>query len=229
MKLRITKTAASVSCVLGVLTLMMGSVGVNAKLSPSTGTIEGRAPTATGTLSVLFPDGATSVTNNAVVNAAMKPSDFKVSTSVLTLQDLDGDTGLSSSLDTAAVTWVWTYNGIGLTSDQLAESFSANFSGKTLTVSASAPVTVSSLTGAPTTSGPQPLSSATYSLVVPVAPTVRVNGASFAINSDSHKPALVRRNSSSGWTGPARLVTAITRSPLTRLHRGSRLTPQRAS
>ncbi|WP_345917568.1 hypothetical protein [Budvicia aquatica] len=44
-------------------------------------------------------------------------------------------------------------------------------------------MTVSSLTGAPTTSGPQPLSSATYSLVVPVAPTVRVNGASFAINS----------------------------------------------
>ncbi|MCW8114346.1 hypothetical protein OQA87_22755, partial [Yersinia intermedia] len=120
-----------------------------------------------------------------VVNTTLKPADFGVSASALVLQDLDGDTGLSSSLDTAAVTWVWKNGTVALTAAQLAAPFSTNFLGKTLTVSASVPVTVSSLTGAPTTNPtPQPLSSATYSLVVPAAaPVVRVNGTSFAMNS----------------------------------------------
>lgn len=154
-----------------------------AKVSDITGPINGRAPTTTGALEVMFPNGTTAVTNNAVVNITMKPSDFWVSAAALTLQDLDGDTGLSSSMDTAAVTWDWKYNGVALTPAQLTAPFSTNFLGKTLTVAASASVTVSSLTGEPTTSGPQALSSATYSLVVPAAaPVVRVNGYSFAMD-----------------------------------------------
>ncbi|MCW8114265.1 hypothetical protein OQA87_22325 [Yersinia intermedia] len=99
------------------------------------------------------------------------------------MQDLDGDTGLSSSMDIAAVTWVWKNGTVALTAAQLAAPFSTNFLGKTLTVSASVPVSVSSLTGAPITQGPQPLSSATYLLVVPESPpVVRVNGYSFAMD-----------------------------------------------
>lgn len=169
--------------ILSTVSLAITSPSALAKLSNTTGTMEGRPPTATGTLRVMFPGGATAVTNNAVVSTTLKPSDFGVSTSALTLQDLDGDTGLSSSLDTAAVTWVWKDGPAALTPSQLVAPFSTNFLGKTLTVSASALVTVSSLTGVPTTSGPQPLSSAMYSLVVPAtAPVVRVNGASFALN-----------------------------------------------
>ncbi|WET16066.1 hypothetical protein P2W49_05740 [Yersinia intermedia] len=155
-----------------------------AVISQPTGTIEGRAPTATGTLNVMFPDGATAVANNAVMNIALKPTDFRVSASSLVLQDADGDTGLSSSINTAAVTWVWKYNNVALTAAQLAAPFSTNFLGKTLTVSASAPVTISSLTGAPTMGSPSTFSSATYALVVPASPpVVRVNGISFAMNS----------------------------------------------
>ncbi|MCW8114304.1 hypothetical protein, partial [Yersinia intermedia] len=146
--------------------------------------INGTAPTVTGTLSVMFPGGATAVTNYATVGTAMKPTDFGVSTSGLTLQDPDGDSGLSSSIDTAAVTWDWKYDNMALTSVQLTAPFSTNFLGKTLTVAVSAPVTASSLTGVPTTGNPSTLSSATYSLVVPASlPVVRVNGVSFALDS----------------------------------------------
>lgn len=174
----------SVSLLTGLILVATSASPTRAKLSNATGTIEGRAPTATGTLSVMFPNGTTAVTNNAVVSTTMKPSDFLVSTAALTLYDLDGDTGLSSSIDTAAVTWAWKYNGVALTAAQLAAPFSTNFLGKTLTVAASAPVTVSSLTGVPTTGSPSTFSSATYSLVVPASPpVVRVNGVSFAMDS----------------------------------------------
>ncbi|PHI32773.1 hypothetical protein [Budvicia aquatica] len=168
---------------LGLILVVISAPNAWAKWSETAGPINGRAPTATGTLNVMFPDG-TAVTNNAVVSATLKPTDFGISVSALTLQDLDGDTGLSSSLDTAAATWVWKYNNVELTAAQLAAEFSTNFSGKTLTVAASVPVTVSSLTGAPTTGNPSTLSSGTYTVKVPVSPpVVRVNGASFAMNS----------------------------------------------
>ncbi|MCW8114239.1 hypothetical protein [Yersinia intermedia] len=170
----------------GLILLAISAPTTWAKLSQPTNKINGRAPTATGALAVMFPSGTMAVTNNAVANTTQKPADFRVSASALTLQDLDGDTGLSSSLDTAAVTWVWKNGTVALTPDQLAAPFSTNFLGKTLTVSASVPVSVSSLTGVPTTGGPKPLNSATYSLVVPSSvpvPVVRVNGFSFAMNS----------------------------------------------
>ncbi|MCW8114059.1 hypothetical protein [Yersinia intermedia] len=168
----------------GLILVTISVPTVWAEMSNSTGTIEGRPPTATGALSVMFPGGTTAVTNNAVVSTTLKPTDFGVSALGLTLQDLDGDTGLSSSMEPAAVTWNWQYNNVALTPAQLAAPFSTNFLGKTLTVTASAPVTVSSLTGVPTAGSPSTLSSATYSLVVPASPpVVRVNGASFAMNS----------------------------------------------
>lgn len=127
------------------------SIPVGAVLSGLSGSINGRVPTASGTLGVMYPNGTTAVTNNATVSTTMKPSDFGVSASALTLQDLDGDTGLSSSIDTAAVAWVWKNGTVALSLAQLSAPFSTNFLGKTLTVAASVPVTVSSLTGAPTT------------------------------------------------------------------------------
>ncbi|WP_338628942.1 hypothetical protein [Yersinia intermedia] len=155
-----------------------------AKVSDITGPINGRAPTATGALEVMFPNGTTAITNNAVVNITMKPIDFLVSTTALTLQDLDGDTGLSTSINTSEVTWDWKDNGVALTPAQLAAPFSTNFLGKTLTVAASAPVTVSSLTGVPKQNTPATFNSATYTLVVPATlPVVRVNGVSFAMDS----------------------------------------------
>lgn len=174
----------SVSLLTGLILVAISASPTWAKLSNATGTIEGRAPTATGTLSVMFLGSTTAVTDNAVVSATMKPSDFWVSAAPLTLHDLDGDTGLSSSIDTAAVTWDWKYNGVALTPAQLTAPFSTNFLGKTLTVAASAPVTVSSLTGVPKQNTPATFNSATYTLVVPATlPVVRVNGASFAMDS----------------------------------------------
>lgn len=173
----------SVSLLTGLILVAISASPTWAKLSNATGTIEGRAPTATGTLSVMFPGSTTAVTDNAVVSATMKPSDFWVSAATLTLHDLDGDTGLSSSIDTAAVTWDWKYNGVELTPAQLTAPFSTNFLGESLTVSVSAPVTVSSLTGVPTHSSPVTFNSAAYTVVVPAPPpVVRVNGTSFAFN-----------------------------------------------
>lgn len=140
----------------GLILVTISVPTVWAEMSNSTGTIEGRPPTATGALSVMFPGGTTAVTNNAVVSTTLKPTDFGVSALGLTLQDLDGDTGLSSSMEPAAVTWNWQYNNVALTPAQLAAPFSTNFLGKTLTVTASAPVTVSSLTGVPTAAVPAP-------------------------------------------------------------------------
>lgn len=172
----------SVSLLTGLILVAISASPTWAKLSNATGTIEGRAPTATGTLSVMFPESTTAVTDNAVVSATMKPSDFWVSAATLTLHDLDGDTGLSSSIDTAAVTWAWKYNGVALTPAQLTAPFSTSFLGKSLTVSVSAPVTVSSLTGVPTQSSPVTFNSAAYTVVVPAPPVVQVNGTSFAFN-----------------------------------------------
>ena len=174
----------TVSTLVGLILVAISAPTVWAKVTHSTGTIEGRPPTATGLLNVMFPGGTTAVTQNVVVGTAHKPNDFWLSASGLILKDQDSDTGLSASLDTAAVTWVWKYNNVALTPAQLAAPFSASFLGKTLTVVASAPITVFSLTGAPTTSSPSTLSSATYTLVVPASlPVVRVNGASFALDS----------------------------------------------
>lgn len=168
--------------VLGMVGVLAMGPAMSAQTNPPI-PIQGRAPTATGKLKVMFPNGTTAVTNNAVVGAAMKPADFLVSTSGLTLQDADGDTGLRSAMEPAAVTWVWKYNNAVLTPAQLAAPFSTSFLGKTLTATANATVTVSSSTGAPTT-GTVSLSSDNYTLVVPVSlPVVQVNGATFAMSS----------------------------------------------
>lgn len=168
------------------LVLIAGSVTSTAwaRLSRSAGPINGTAPTATGQLLVMFPDGTTAVANNATVSLFQKPTDFLVSASSLKLQDKDGDTGLSTSINTSEVIWTWKYNNVALTQAQLTAPFSTSFLGKSLTVSAKAPVTVSSLTGAPKQNTPATFNSATYTVAVPATlPVVSVNGASFAMNS----------------------------------------------
>ncbi|MCB5322457.1 hypothetical protein LH412_10510 [Yersinia intermedia] len=176
--------SGTVSTLVGLILVAINAPTVWAKVTHSTGPIEGRPPTAIGFLNVMFPGGTTAVAQNVVVATTQKPNDFLVATSSLILKDQDGDTGLSASLDRAAVTWVWKYNNVALTPAQLAAPFSASFLGKKLTVVASAPITVSSLTGVPTTSSPSTFSTTTYTLVVPAyLPVVRVNGVSFALDS----------------------------------------------
>ncbi|MCW8114301.1 hypothetical protein OQA87_22510 [Yersinia intermedia] len=87
----------------------------------------------------MFPDGLTEVTNNSVVALTQSPNQFLVSTSGMILQDLDQDSGLSTTINSASISWVWEVDGLPLTVEQLASSFNTNFSGKTLNVAATAP------------------------------------------------------------------------------------------
>ncbi|WP_407641197.1 hypothetical protein [Budvicia aquatica] len=161
------------------------SVVVQAKLSEPTGQIEGRAPTVAGTLFLAIPNGDT-VNNYAIMDDAWRPNDINVSidTTDLTLSDLDGDCvsplTCTATVDVAEDLLVWKSNGTPLTTAQLAASFSPQFSGKTLTVSASAPVTAVSSSGVPNTAV-RVLSTETYTVVVP-NPMIRVNGRVFPIN-----------------------------------------------
>ncbi|OWF85162.1 hypothetical protein B4916_23370 [Yersinia intermedia] len=173
----------SLATLTGLILVAINGPTVWAKVSDSTSTIEGRPPTATGALSVLFPGGNTAVTNNVVMATTDIPANFRVSASTLALQDLDGDADLWSMLDTEAVTWTWQYNNVLLTPVQLAAPVSTSFLGKTLTVAASAPVTILSRTGAPLASVPKVFRSVTYTVKVPNNPVVRANDYSFAMDS----------------------------------------------
>ncbi|EOZ1715478.1 Ig-like domain-containing protein [Yersinia enterocolitica] len=138
-------------------------------LSEKTGQIQGQAPTVTGRLQVLYPDGETVVADNAILGGDQIPNQFVVSSSTtyLVLQDTDDDSGLSAWVDTDHATLSWKHDGTELTPDQLAASFGSNFAGQALTLVVSAPVTVSSVTGLPTTAVPQILTSS-YTLSVPL-------------------------------------------------------------
>ncbi|WP_407641196.1 hypothetical protein [Budvicia aquatica] len=153
--------------------------------NPTSGRIHGRLPTVTGDIQILNPGGTTVVTNNQVVNENAKPSQFTASTnySGLTVTDLDGDTGLSWTVNTAGVALSWKHGATILSSGQLNQPFSPGWEGETLTVSAVAPTTVSSITGIPR-SGSGPVSgTAVYSVKVPpITWLYRVNGVTFNAN-----------------------------------------------
>lgn len=154
-----------------------------AVLSGETGQIQGTAPTATENLQVLFPGGTNFVTNNAMVGLGQIPDQFTVSSSVegLILQDADGDSGLSALVDTTSASLSWKHNETPLTVTQLGQPFGSNFLGKVLTLEVNAPVTINSVSGLPTTSDPQSLTT-TYTLSVPDnLPTLDVNGQTFAL------------------------------------------------
>ncbi len=142
-----------------------------AVLSDNTGQIQGRAPTGTVTLQALLPDGATLVTDNATLGQALIPNQFSVSPAITNpvLQDADGDSGLSEQLDFPGATLTWTHNGTALTAAQLAAPLGNNFSGETLALTVSAPLTISSVTGLPTTAGAQ-IYTTEYALVVDTVP-----------------------------------------------------------
>lgn len=140
-----------------LLALLIGGIATPAVavLSGKTGRIQGQAPTVTGVLQVADTEAM----------SKMSPNQFKVSSSTdrLELQDADSDSGLSALIDTDHATINWYHDGIALTPEQLATPIGDNFSGQTLTLEVSAPVTASSVTGLPTTAEPKIL---THSLVL---------------------------------------------------------------
>lgn len=183
----VTATALRVACVTGLLALLLGSMPAMAERSESTGTIEGRAPTASGQLLIKKPDGALLV-NNDLMTGTWTPNGFSVSPdgSELVLTDLDGDCDVvarpcTATINTAGATKVWQVNGVNLTTAQLAATFLPNLAGQVLTLGVTAPVTTASPTGTPN-SNVQTLSTVTYSVNIPDNPKVRVNGYSFAVN-----------------------------------------------
>lgn len=171
----------------GVLALAMGLLTppVLAVLSNDVGPIHGRIPTASGDLLALFPGGTTLVSDHARVRLTQRPDQFTVSplTTGLTPQDADGDSGLSLSVNLPAASLTWKHNGTPLTAAQLAAPFGDNFPNQTLTLEVSAPVTVSSVSGLPTTAV-QSYTTA-YQLQVPsiqpmpASVKVQVNGYTF--------------------------------------------------
>lgn len=182
-----------------ILALFMGGGITPAKavLSDRAGQIQGLAPTATGSLLVLSPDGVTIVADNAVLDLQQRPNQFTLSSSTtgLVLQDADGDTGLSAQIDTHSATLTWKENGTALTSSQLAAPFGDNFVGKILTLEVRAPVTASSVTGVPTSSEAQ-LQSTTYTFTIPTKLTaftggLLVNGYTFAASEGFPKTGFI--------------------------------------
>ncbi|WP_145524991.1 adhesion domain-containing protein [Yersinia rohdei] len=140
------------------LALLLGLItgSAQAVLSDNTGQIQGTAPTGTIRLWVDLPDGNPLVTDNTLLGLSMVPNTFKVSPiAAQMLLDADQDSGLSYQIDTANATLSWTHNGTPLTAAQLAAPLGANFVGEKLTVKVNALVTISSITGLPTTAGPQ--------------------------------------------------------------------------
>ncbi|HCT3926919.1 TPA: hypothetical protein OTT35_000042 [Citrobacter koseri] len=136
--------------------------------SGSTGQIQGRAPTISGDLQVLYPDGKRIMAYNGTLSLTYIPEKFSVSSDVtaLTAYDADGDTGLHVQVHSAEGSLNWLFNDIPLTQNELTTSLGNSFTGKTLTLVVSAPVTVTSASGLPTTEGPLPHTSV-YTISVP--------------------------------------------------------------
>ena len=158
--------------------------------SPTGGRIHGRAPTVTGTPTILLPDGTTALTDGAQVSWSASPGDFTLGplTPGLTYSDEDGDLPATPDAITLAnppgVTWTWMQGTTPLTSAQMNQPFQNNFAdGTVLTVSASVPVTVASASGLPD-AGEQIIPTPFYTVVVKAplpTPVIRVNGATFAL------------------------------------------------
>lgn len=181
-KFKITKMAAGIAAAIGVFSLVLGSVSVQAKLSAGTGTIQGRAPTATGKLFVNGPGGP--YETGAKLDGTTRPNDYTIDpdTSELILSDADGDVNLAATLDAPAPALVWKDGARALTAEQLSQTFAAaGLSGKQLTATGQPTVTTTTTTGDPrigTSSIPQ-----TYMFETTAPTVVRVNGAEFAWDS----------------------------------------------
>lgn len=138
--------------------LIGGALPASAGLSPPTGQINGQAPTATGTVSILMPDGENTLADSALIDGSEKPNEFTLAplSPGVVYSDADGDVQGTPGLAIApeGVVWVWKGpTGDNLTAQQLKQTFATNFArGATLTVQANVPVVSTSLTGAPTTS-----------------------------------------------------------------------------
>ncbi|WP_447870673.1 hypothetical protein [Serratia fonticola] len=181
MTLNITKSGFK--GLLFILLIGLLATPAMAILSDKAGQIQGQAPSVTGNVQVVFPDGETILSDNTMLALNQIPNQFRVSSSTadLVLQDADGDAGLAALVNIEHATLSWKYNGAALTSAQLAAPFRDNFAGQTLTLDVSAPVTASSTTGLPTTAEPRLLTSR-YTLTVASEFTgISVNGHTFGM------------------------------------------------
>ncbi|WP_447883416.1 hypothetical protein [Serratia fonticola] len=166
------------------MTMVLVTGPAGAMLSGSTGQIQGTVPTGAVKLQAMLPDGVTPVTNGTILGATLVPNLFTVSSVAASaeLWDADDDTGFSYQIDIDGATLDWsTLNGMPLTKEQLAAPLGNNFAGETLSLRVSAPVTVTTTTGLPTTAGAQPYSNLYTVITEPVMAGVSVNGTTFAI------------------------------------------------
>lgn len=177
-----------------IAAVMMGAAlpAWSGVLSQPTGQINGRAPTATGTLGILNPEGA--ALNTAVVyqvDHTRKPTEFLPTLAGLTTSDLDGDVDGVGGPPTKAYqtfssqTWTWrrvSDNKILTQAEQqLAfNQVAGNVNGTRYLVTAQVPVDIDTVTGVPRA---QTLALITPQYTVeikaPVVPTIQVNGANF--------------------------------------------------
>lgn len=178
-----SSTIGGLNGVIIALALGLSAQLAVANMSNSTsGRIHGRAPTVTGNIQILNPGGATAVTDNQSVNPSAKPNQFTLSTnySGLTVTDLDGDTGLTKTVNPAQSTLSWKHGSTTLTTAQLSQSFSPGWEGETLQVIGSATVTASSSSGIPRSNVTN--ISTIYKIVVPGLPW------SYLVNNQSFTP-----------------------------------------
>ncbi|HEN3636220.1 TPA: Ig-like domain-containing protein [Yersinia enterocolitica] len=112
-------------------------------------------------------------------------------------------------IDTKSATLTWRLNGTELTPAQLSAPFGDNFLGQTLTLDVSAPVTVSSSSGKPTTAEPQ-IISAFYTLIVP-SPGIALDD--FTADSGAN----IAATDSTGVDGSVMVTLTNTRAGITKV------------
>lgn len=152
--------------------------------------IHGRAPTAAGTVSILMPDGTTTLVDNAPVSGVNRPEEFILAplSAGIVFSDEDGDApGIPGlAIAPSGIVWAWKGpTGAALTEPQLNQTFMTNFAHNAVfSVQATVPISTS-LTGIPTTSGtPTVFATPTYRVkVIYPPPVIHVNGVNFAWNS----------------------------------------------
>lgn len=142
--------------ILLTLTLWGITTPTGAALSDKAGVIYGTPPTGSVFLQAVQPDGSTGVINNGFLAMTLIPNQFSglLDLGRTELQDADGDRPFSVMLDDASITLTWAHDGKPLTPTQLAAPLGNNFAGKKLELVVSGLVTLSTLTGLPTTAAP---------------------------------------------------------------------------
>lgn len=139
-----------ISTLLVACLLLFGMSVVHAEITGTTDKIYGHAPSVSGEISVLLPDGQTRLLNEQKLNQQLAPDMFTLSpeTDGLNYHDDDGDEMSALVLKNPHLQWL-DDSGMPLTEQQLAQPLATTFSEKELLLVASADINVSSASGLP--------------------------------------------------------------------------------